>query len=138
MYRRSTNFVINRVLLSNQNILRNVSKINIVSPFEKVDLGIPRKCVEDQRNLKISMIWSVYFDIQNFVFLAIRLQQFWYRWKEEIHAVILSYSTSKSIYATTRYPQLTLGAPSFYLVVFKNKNKKSSKTKNEKSDQKVH
>ena len=78
------------------------------------------------------------FDIQNFVFLAIRLQQFWYRWKEEIHAVILSYSTSKSIYATTRYPQLTLGAPSFYLVVFKNKNKKSSKTKNEKSDQKVH
>ena len=56
MYRRSTNFVINRVLLSNQNILRNVSKINIVSPFEKVDLEIPRKCVEDQRNLKISMI----------------------------------------------------------------------------------
>ena len=56
MYRRSTNFVINRVLLSNQNILRNVSKINIVSPFKKVDLEIPRKCVEDQRNLKISMI----------------------------------------------------------------------------------
>ena len=28
----------------------------------------------------------------------------------------MSYSTSKSIYATTRYPQLTLGAPSFYIL----------------------
>ena len=58
MYRRSTNFVINRVLLSKHYILRNVSKISKVSPFERVDLEIPRKCVEDQRNLKICMIWT--------------------------------------------------------------------------------
>ena len=47
------------------------------------------------------------------IFLPIRLQQFWYRWKEEVHAVILSYSTSKSIDGARRYPHFMLKALRF-------------------------
>ena len=40
--------------------------------------------------------------------LAICFSWEWYHWKEEVHAVIFSYSTSKSIYGAPRYPHLTL------------------------------
>ena len=40
--------------------------------------------------------------------LAICFSWFWYHWKEEVHAVLFSYSTSKFIYGALRYPHLTL------------------------------
>ena len=48
------------------------------------------------------------------IVLPIRLSWFWYRWKEEVHAVILSYSTSKSIDGARRYPHLNLKTIVFF------------------------
>ena len=42
------------------------------------------------------------------IYLPIRLSWFWYRCKKEVHAVILSYSTSKSIDGARRYPRFML------------------------------